>query len=203
MKGEEVRQWREDHNLTRPEMCKLVGPPLTVAKLAGIETGRDIRYDELSALQAAIGQSESRLQRTDSGVDLTPKTAKSDPAKWTMENPSYATKMDEVISTLKTASKARGRKAYVYTGESRFKKVEEWGEYKRGDAVRVRGINWEEHGKSNWEKGQFVFMAHVTNPTNGEEWIDVRGGFGGRMHYRSITVDRLAPMPRRRKRKSV
>lgn len=197
MKGGDVRAWRETHNLTRPEMCKLVGPPLTVAKLAGIETGRDLRYDEQQALEAAIGTTDGRLALPDGDVPVA-KSAKSDPAKWTAENPSYAARLDEVIGSLK-GPKIRGRVA-TYDIKSRFTKTEEWNGFKRGDTVRVRGVNYAEHGKSNWEKGSFVFLFHVINPENGDEWVDIRGGYGGRMISRSVTVDRVVAAPKRRKK---
>lgn len=203
MKGDDVRRWREEHSLTRPEMCKLVGPPLTVAKLAGIETGRDIRYDELSALQAAIGTANGRLKSQPQSNGTKPKTEKSDPTRWTEENPSVAARLAEVTTNLASNRAARGRKAYVYTAESRFKKVDEWGDLRKGDSIKLRAVSWQEHGKSNWEKGSFIFMAHVTNPQTGAEWIDVRGGYGGRLHNRSVTVDRVVAAPKRRKKKAI
>ncbi len=53
------------------------------------------------------------------------------------------------------------------------------------DGVAGRGQSW-------------VFVAHVVNRHNGEEWVDVHGGRSGDRKARSFVPDRIYPAHARR-----
>lgn len=59
----------------------------------------------------------------------------------------------------------------------------------KGDACRITG-----------EQGTFVFMRHVVNTKLNpvSEWIDLWGGSSGHAQWRSVKVDRLKHMPKKR-----
>ncbi len=58
------------------------------------------------------------------------------------------------------------------------------------DGVAGRGQHW-------------VFVAHVVNQDNGEEWVEVRGGRKGEMKGRSFAPDRIFPAHARRAARQV
>jgi transcriptional regulator with XRE-family HTH domain len=202
--GAEVRSLREKIGLKRPQLVELAGPPLTVAKLAGIETGRDMRYDELQALQAAFGKFEAGrryLLGEPEPVVESPKlddtSQRSDPTRWTSENPSIEARLEHLAS--QTRGGAR-RKKVIVPDHTEWARFSEWLGMAQGDTVRVKAATANESGKANWVKGQFVFVQRVLNKTTGESWIDVKGGFRGRVLMRSFTEDRVVKSTVRRKK---
>ena len=64
---------------------------------------------------------------------------------------------------------------------SRFQRSETWQGLVPGDPVAV---NVERETKANFE-----FVAHVTNPETGDEWIELRGGKAGESRIRSFRPD--------------
>ena len=61
-----------------------------------------------------------------------------------------------------------------------------------GDKCRVKG-----------ERGVFTFKRHVVNTKFNpiSEWVDVYGGSYGREQYRSLPVERIKHIPKRRTKK--
>jgi hypothetical protein len=202
--GADVRSLRERIGLKRPQLVELAGPPLTVAKLAGIETGRDMRYDELQALEAAFGKFEAGrryLNGIPEPVSESPKledtSQRSDPSRWTSDNPS----IDVRLTHHSTQSRAsQGRRKIVVQRDERWAKFDEWLGMVPGDRVRIRADTVDEPGKANWVKGEFVFVQRTLNRETGRSWIDVRGGFRGRQIMRSFDEDRVVKSATRRKK---
>lgn len=62
-----------------------------------------------------------------------------------------------------------------------------------GDKCKVTG-----------ERGTFTFKRHVVNTKYNpiEEWVDVFGGSYGREQYRSVAVNKIKHIPKRRKKKA-
>ena len=60
-----------------------------------------------------------------------------------------------------------------------------WHGVKTGDAVVVDGAK---ERRQHW-----VFVAHVRNESNNEEWIEVRGGRTGEAKSRSFRPDAIYP----------
>ena len=62
----------------------------------------------------------------------------------------------------------------------------------KGDECRIKG-----------EQGKYKFMRHVvnTNLDPHSEWIDLWGGSHGHGQWRSIQIDRLRHIPKKRARK--
>jgi hypothetical protein len=64
---------------------------------------------------------------------------------------------------------------------------------KKGDQVEVAGTGMR---SAHWE-----FVAHVTNVTTGEDWVEVVGGSTGDRKVRSFAPDRIfAPALKRGQR---
>ena len=61
-----------------------------------------------------------------------------------------------------------------------------------GDKCKVKG-----------ERGVFTFKRHIvnTNFTPVEEWVDVYGGAYGREQYRSMPVNKIKHIPKRRQKR--
>jgi hypothetical protein len=60
----------------------------------------------------------------------------------------------------------------------------------KGDECRVKG-----------EQGKFVFLRHVWNTNTNSEWVDVWGGSAGHSQWRSVRIERLKHIPKKRSRK--
>lgn len=61
-----------------------------------------------------------------------------------------------------------------------------------GDIIKIRGV---------WGV-RFKFIGHVRNPANGAEWIDcVELQRGVSCSMRSFHIERVKPLPKKRKRK--
>lgn len=208
MNGAEIRALREKIGLKRPELVERAGPPLTVAKLAGIETGRDPRYDELQAIQkafAATDQGRRYLAGERPEPIESPKLKDtkepSDPVRWTAENPTIDEKLKLLTSSLRGSR--GGRKIVEIKRDPTFVKFESWAGFEKNDQVRIKAETFDVPGKENWLKGTYFFVQRVSNQRTGASWIDVIGGKDGQKgrpgqrHMRSFTEDRVVKMPKR------
>ncbi|MGC8510039.1 MAG: hypothetical protein ACP5PB_04110 [Acidimicrobiales bacterium] len=75
-------------------------------------------------------------------------------------------------------------------GPSHVVRSPRWAGLVSGDAVVVDGVAG---------RGQrWVFVAHVVNRRNGEQWVEVHGGRDGEMKGRSFAPDRIYPAHARR-----
>lgn len=66
---------------------------------------------------------------------------------------------------------------------------ESWAGVRAGDSVEVAGVP----GRRAW-----VFVAHVTNESTGEDWVEVRGGRPGEAKFRAFAPDSVYPAGSRR-----
>lgn len=195
MNGRQVRELREAIGLKRPQLCEKAGPPLTVAKLAGIETGRPPRLDELKALEAAFRQYDvgrrffegQPITDADPNAELKNARVKDDADRWTSANPSVKERLEQTTKNLRGG---RRRRAVTMPVNTKFQKFTEWGTMRAGDAVKIRSTTVDEPGRDNWLRGSWTFVQRVYNTETEESWVDVRGG-NNKIQVRSFTEDRV------------
>lgn len=210
MNGAEIRALREKIGLKRPELCEHAGPPLTVAKLAGIETGRDPRYDELQALQQAFNRFEigrkyllGEKEEVRESPKLEDTSQPSDPTRWTSDNPSTAVRLDAAAENAATRRRRiNGRDVVEPKPDPKWAKWKEWGGFEAGETVRVKAPTFDVLNAENWLKGEFTFLQRVLNKDTGESWVDVRAAKpkGGAVHIRSFTEDRIVKLSLKRRK---
>lgn len=202
MNGAEARELRERYGLKRPEICEMSEGVLTVAKLAGIELGRQIRPDELRVLEDIFGRlatdrpytTKAATEKSRESPKLVDKKQPSDPLLFTSANPSIDGKLNDLAGKLKGGRK---RKAYVVPVNTRFVKANFWNGIQTGDMVYILSDTVDEPGKANWLKGSYEFLHHVTDTVSGASWVDVKGGKSGHVLRRSFADDRVHSRKRR------
>ncbi len=77
------------------------------------------------------------------------------------------------------------KKRAVVTRQGHLVRSTKWAGLSTGDAVVIDGAK---ELRQSW-----VFVAHVTNTTSGEEWIEVRGGRLGEAKGRSFRPEQVFP----------
>lgn len=83
---------------------------------------------------------------------------------------------------------------------ARKKKPTHAADYVNPSAHWVISEEWSTHGRNlvkgteisiRGERGRFLFIRHVVNPSNGAEWVDVIGGKAGTKQFRAFAPARI------------
>ncbi len=77
------------------------------------------------------------------------------------------------------------KKRAVVTRQGHLVRTTKWAGLSTGDVVVIDGTR---ERRQSW-----VFVAHVTNTTTGEEWVEVRGGRSGEAKGRSFRPELVFP----------